>query len=119
MKTVRAIDMTHATPIDGRGRRTNELLMRLDERDRYLIEAARFYPGLSHREVARQVRIAVLRYKTGRWRRTGSELRCPHDGERLDALLWCLLRVRDRVPSERLIRSVLADSTIPCPPDNG
>ena len=36
-----------------------EKMPALDERDRYLIEAARFYPGASDREAARQLRSAL------------------------------------------------------------
>ena len=43
--------------------------MLLDERDKLLVEAARFYPGATDREVARQLRIALVRYRAGRWRR--------------------------------------------------
>ena len=54
------------------------------ERDALLVEAARFYPGASDREIARRLRIALLpllNYQTGRWPRTRVELRCPHDAE--------------------------------------
>jgi hypothetical protein len=70
--------------------------------------AARFYPNQSDREIARQLRTALARYQCGRWRRTRSEIENPHPRERLDAVLWMLLRVRDSIPSERLIRLVLA-----------
>jgi hypothetical protein len=93
----------------GRGRRTPATLLQLDERRRYLIEAAQFFPGSSDREIARRLRIALLRYREGAWRRTRAEALCPprHAG-RLDATLWCLLRVRDAIPSERTIRAVLS-----------
>jgi hypothetical protein len=53
--------------------------------------------------------IALLRYQTGRWQRERTEALCPpqHAG-RLDALLWAILKVRDAVPSERLIRMELS-----------
>jgi len=83
-------------------------LLELDERNAYLIEAARHFTG-SDREIARRLRSRLLIYQQGAWRRDRAELRCPprHAG-RLEAVLWCLLRVRDYVPSERLIRMSLA-----------
>jgi hypothetical protein len=96
-------------PLDRRGKRTPRVLLELDERNAYLVEAARHFPGASDREVARRLRIALLRYREGAWRRDRSEALCPerHRGK-LAAVLWCVLRVADRVPSERLIRLVLS-----------
>ena len=112
MKPVRTADLTNAVAVDGRGRRTPQTMLLIDKRDALLIEIARrFYPGLSHRETAHRLRQRWLIYRSGPWRRTWTELRCPHDPERLDALLWCLLRIRDAVPSERLIRYVLSRAT--------
>ena len=42
MRQVRTIEVTLAAPLDGRARRSNETLLRLDERNRYLIEASKF-----------------------------------------------------------------------------
>jgi hypothetical protein len=112
MKQVRTADLTNAAPVAGPGRRTPATMLALDERDALLVEIARrFYGGLSHRETAHRLRRSWLLYRQGRWRRTYTELRCPHDAERLDAALWCLLRIRDSLPSERLIRLVLSRST--------
>jgi hypothetical protein len=109
MKLHRPSAFADAAPMDGRGHRSNEFLLRQDERDKLLIEIARrFYSGLSHRQVAHLLRRRWLLYQQGPWRRTYAELKCPHDPERLDAALWCLLRIRDSLPSERLIRSVLS-----------
>jgi hypothetical protein len=96
---------------DGRGRRTPRVRLALDERNALLIEAAQFFPGCSDREVARLIRTALLRFQLGSWRRDRSEALCPprHAG-RLDAVLWCLLKIRDAIPSERLIRLVLSRS---------
>jgi hypothetical protein len=93
----------------GRGRRSPDFLLRQDERDRYLVEAARCYPGQSDREIARQLRLALARYRDGRWRRDRSEYTCPaqHRGK-LTEVLYFLLRVRDAVPSETTIRRALA-----------
>jgi hypothetical protein len=52
MKQQRASVFDDAVPVDGRGKRSNETLLRIDERDVYLIEAAKFFPGAaSDREV--------------------------------------------------------------------
>ena len=57
MKPVRPSIFAGATPLDGRGRRTNETLLRLDERDKMLIEIARrFFGDLSHLEAAHRLR---------------------------------------------------------------
>jgi hypothetical protein len=84
----------------GRGKRSPAFLLREDERDRYLIEAARHFPGLSDREISRRLRTALVRYREGAWRRTRIEALCPlrHAG-RLDAVLWMLLKVRQAIPS--------------------
>jgi hypothetical protein len=108
VKPLRPSIFDDAVPVDGRGRRTPQTLLLLDEREAYLIEAARHFPG-SDREAARLIRTALLRYQTGRWRRDRREATCPvqHRGK-LTAVLWCLLKVRDAIPSERTIRLVLS-----------
>ena len=100
--------LRHSVVPDGRGHRTPQTMMLLDERDALLIEAARrFFSGMSHRETAHRLRSRLLIYQNGRWRRTSAELKPPHDVDSLDAALWCLLRIRDHVPSEMTIRRVL------------
>jgi hypothetical protein len=109
MRSVRTTDLANGVPVDGRGRRSNETYLRLDERDALLIEIARrFYPGLSHLEAAHRLRSRLLIYRNGRWQRTCTELRSPHPAEKLDALLWSLLKSRDAIPAVRSIRAVLA-----------
>jgi hypothetical protein len=101
-----------AAPVDGRGHRTNETLLRLNERDRYLIEAARFYPDMSNRETARQLRIALSTYRAGRWRRDRSEATCPTQHQaKLTATLWAILKTKDALVSDRTIRRALATPT--------
>ena len=101
--------LRHPLVPDNRGHRTPRTLLALDERDRSLIEASAFFPGLSDREIARRLRSRLLLYREGRWRRDRAEALCPpRRAGRLDGVLWCLLKVADRVPSERLIRAVLA-----------
>lgn len=96
-----------AAPLDGRGHRSNETLLRIDERDALLRAAAKHFPG-SGREAARQVRIHLERYGNGRWRRDRAEERCPpqHAGT-ITALLWAILKTRDHTPSEMVIRRAL------------
>jgi hypothetical protein len=109
---VRLLRLADATAVDARGRRTPSTMLQLDERDHFLREAARFFPFFSQREVARRLRTALLRYQTGRWRRTRTEFTCPEHRDRLEAVLWSLLKTRDYVPSERLIRAVLSQAEV-------
>jgi hypothetical protein len=98
-------------PLDGRGKRSSATTLALDERDKLLIEIARrFYGGLSARETAHRLRYRLLIYRNGRWRRTSPDWMCPHEAESMDAALWCLLRIRDHVPSEMTIRRALGYS---------
>lgn len=86
------------------------MLLRIDERNRYLIQAAQqFYPGLSHREVARQLFVRLSRFREGSWRRYRTDALCPvRLVGRLDGALWCVLRCHDAIPAERTIRRALA-----------
>jgi hypothetical protein len=93
----------------GPGRRTPAVRLVLDERDKLFREAARCHcVGMSDRQAAATLRSALLRYQTGRWRRTRVETTCPEPRDRLASVLWMLLRVRDAIPSERTIRSALS-----------
>jgi hypothetical protein len=92
-----------------RGHRSPNTLLLLPERKHYLREAARFFPMCSQREQARRVRIALLRYQGGRWRRERIETTCPARCRDLDAVLWKLLKVRDHVPSEMTIRRLFVN----------
>lgn len=113
MKQQRASVFDDAVPVDGRGKRSNETLLRIDERDVYLIEAAKFFPGAaSDREVARQLRIALLRYCAGAWRRDSAEALCPmRYAGTVKAALWKTLKALDHVPGDRTIRTALAQIT--------
>lgn len=123
MKPVLHTDLTHATAIDSRGHgRTPAVRLMVDERDHYLREAAAFYPGLSDRETARQLRTALAAYRAGRWRRDRAETKCPSQYRgRLPEALWLLLRTLDAVPGDRTIRAALARSADPttCCPEAG
>ena len=80
----------------GPGRRTPATMLLIDERDKLLIEAAKFFPGCSDREIARRLHAALSRYRGGRWRRDRAEALCPvqHRGK-LVQTMWCLLKVSD------------------------
>lgn len=106
----------HPLVFFGPGHRSPQTLLTLDERDKLMIEIARrFFPGAFDREVARQLRSRLLIYQNGRWRRTSAELKPPHDADSLDAALWCLLRIKDHVPSTGTIRRALASIREPRP----
>lgn len=108
MRPLRASELVDAVPV-GVGKRTQATLAALDARDQLLVEAARRHCiGMSERQAATMLRSALLRYASGRWRRSRFAIECPEPLERLDALLWQVLRVRDHAPSESLIRQVLA-----------
>jgi hypothetical protein len=109
VKAVRTIEITQAVPLDGRGRRTRQTELTISERNRYLREAAQFFPGLSHRETAHRVHTAIATYQSGRWRRDCTEATCPvqHNGG-LVQVMWMLLKVRDATPSMEAIRKLLA-----------
>ena len=113
MKPVRAIAFVDAGPIDGRGKRSNQTLLRLSKRDHLLREAARrFCAGMSDRQAAALLHARLARYRAGAWRRDRSEALCPQRlAGRLDALMWMVLKVSDRLVSERLIRLVLSRSS--------
>jgi hypothetical protein len=74
MKAVQRVELMCAVPVDGRSHgRTPAVLLVIEERDKLIRAAARFYPGASDREVARRLRSALPVYAAGRWRRDRSE----------------------------------------------
>lgn len=94
----------------GPGHRSPQTMLALDERDALLREAAdRFCVGMSDRAAAAYLSVRLTRYAECAWRRERGEALCPprHVGT-ITGLLWMILKARDRVPSERLIRYVLA-----------
>ena len=109
---IRHSNLEIVAPVERSGRRTPQTLLLLDERDKLLFEAARFYPGASDREVARRLRTALSRYRAGRWERGDrTEPLCPlrHRGT-ITELLWMILKVHDHLPSDRTIRRALPGS---------
>jgi hypothetical protein len=95
----------------GPGHRTPQTMLLINERDRYLREAAIFFPACRDREIARRLHKALLTYRNGRWRRDGIETTCPpqHRGK-LVQMMWMIFKVRDRLPSEMTIRRALGYS---------
>jgi hypothetical protein len=100
--------MMHVSPpLDLRGRRTRQTELLISERDKLLVEAAKFFPGCSDREIARRLRSALSIYRAGRFRRDRNDT-CPKQYRgTLTELLYLLLRVHDHVPSEMTIRRAL------------
>lgn len=95
--------------VPGPGHRTPQTQLLLDERDKLLVEAARFYTGLSDRETARRMRRALSTYRACRWRRDQDEATCPpqHRGK-LTRVMWMILKTMDAIPGDRTIRAALA-----------
>jgi hypothetical protein len=121
MKPVRTIELTHAVPFErGPGHRTPQTLLLIDERDKLLVEAAKFFPGALDREISRRLRAALSIYRAGRWRRDCAELTCPpqHRGK-LVQVLWLLLKTMDAIPGDKTVRNALARPAIRCPPPEG
>src|SRR6478736_3078533 len=88
----------------GAGHRTPQTMLLLDERDKLLIEATRFFRG-SDREVAKQLRDALAIYRNGRWRRDGAEMTCPPQYRgKLAQVMWMILKTHDHVPGDRTVR---------------
>jgi len=102
--------LRHPVVVDGRGQRSPRTVLMLTVRDYLLCEACRrHFPGLSQREAARLIRIALIRYRQGRFRRERTCDACPacHAGK-LTGVLWLLLKIRDAIPSEMTVRRAIA-----------
>ncbi len=110
MKPVRTIELTSAAPLDGRGQRSPGDVVARSVRDHFLREAARRHcAGMSERAAAAMLRSKLGRYREGGWRRDRSEALCParHRGTIIEQL-FCVLMVRDALPSVRSIRRALS-----------
>lgn len=94
--------------LERRGRRKPQTLRAIATRDTLLRLAARSIDG-SSREKARRLHSALLRFRSGPWRRLQSEAVCPdrYAGE-IEEVLFVILRTRDAVPSLCTIRNALA-----------
>ena len=96
--------------VPGPGHRTPATLLALDERDRYLREASTFFHSPHDREVARQLRSALLLYRSRAWKRDYAEDLCPvRYAGTVKAALWKALKAVDAIPGDRTIRAALAD----------
>jgi hypothetical protein len=112
MKPHQASAFAGALPV-GAGHRTPADMLSRNERDHFLREAARRHcVGMSDRQAAAWLHTKLSRYRENAFRRDRSEALCParHRGT-ITELLWCVLKVRDSLPSERLIRLVLSQSS--------
>lgn len=110
MKPLRTIELTHAVPLDGRGKRSPADMLARSERDHFLREAARRHcVGMSERAAAATLCTKLARYREAAWRRERTEPLCPprHAGT-VTAMFWCVLKARDHAPSEPTIRRALA-----------
>lgn len=94
----------------GPGHRTPNTLLLLDERDRYLREAARLHCiGMSNHQASDFLSSRLARYRGSGWRRDASEATCPVRLKgRVEACCWLILKSRDAVPGDRTVRDVLA-----------
>ncbi|MET3992140.1 hypothetical protein ABID65_003788 [Bradyrhizobium sp. S3.9.2] len=111
MKPVRPLTFAGAFPV-GRGHPTPAEMLSRDERDRYLIAAAdRFYVGVSDNSAAADLVTKLSLYRATAWHNDGPEALCParHRGT-IREFFWMILKSRDRLPGERLVREVLRAS---------
>jgi hypothetical protein len=116
MKQMQRIELTHAEPVDGRGRRSSHTLLLIRARDILLMESARFFPACSDRETARQLLAALKTYSAGRWRRDAALALCPPQYAGTYRLFfWAVLKLHDHVPCDRAVRAALADLAFRCP----
>lgn len=96
----------------GAGHRTPATLLAIDERDRYLVEAAdRFCVGMSDNAAAHYLLAGLTRFRETAWLNDDAEAACPsrHRGS-VREFFWMILKSHDRLPSERLVREVLRAS---------
>jgi hypothetical protein len=108
-KPLQPIELTHALPLDGRGRRSNHTLLLIKARDVLLMESARFFPAASERETARQLLDALKTYSAGRWRRDAVLAPLPPQYVGTYRMLfWAILKLHDHVPCDRVIRAAVA-----------
>lgn len=113
MKPVRPSIFAGAFPV-GRGHPTPAEMLSRDERDKYLVEAAdRYCIGLSYNAAAAVLIAKLSLYRATAWQRDRDcdEALCPprHRGT-IREFFWMVLRSRDRLPGERLVREVLRAS---------
>lgn len=96
----------------GAGHPTPAEMLSRDERDRFLLTAAdRFCIGQSDNAAADFLIAGLERYRATAWRKDGAEALCPrrHRGH-VTEFFWMILKSRDRLPGDRLVREVLRAS---------
>jgi hypothetical protein len=96
----------------GAGHPTPQAMLSRDERDRFLVAAAdRYCIGLSDNAAAEYLVVRLTRYRETAWRKDCAEAQCParHRGT-ITEFFWMVLKSRDRLPGERLVREVLRAS---------
>jgi hypothetical protein len=113
MKPHRKSTFAGAFPV-GRGHPTPAAMLSRDERDRYLIAAAdRYCIGLSDNAAAEFLVAKLGLYRATAWQRDRDcdEAFCPHRHRgTIREYFWMILKSRDRLPGERLVREVLRAS---------
>ncbi|KRQ01847.1 hypothetical protein AOQ72_10550 [Bradyrhizobium yuanmingense] len=111
MKPVQRNELTHAVPLDGRGRRTNRTLLSIRARGTLLRMAAAYFPASSERETARRLHAALSRFHGGRWRRDRTLAVCPPQylGS-VQQIFFAIFTMHDHVPSDRVVRQALAQA---------
>ncbi|MET4034515.1 hypothetical protein ABIB94_008422 [Bradyrhizobium sp. JR7.2] len=113
MKPVRPSTFAGAFPV-GRGHPTPAEMLSRDERDRYLIAAADKYCARLSDNAAAELLVAKLSlYRVTAWQRDRDcdEALCPlRHRNTIREFFWMILKARDRLPGERLVREVLRAS---------
>jgi hypothetical protein len=113
MRLVRPSTFTGVFPV-GRGHPTPAEMLSRDERDRYLIAAAdRYCVGLSDNAAADFLLAKLSLYRETAWQRDRDceEALCPpRHRNTIREFFWMILKARDRLPGERLVREVLRAS---------
>jgi hypothetical protein len=83
-----------------------------DNRDHVLrVGARRHFPNVGPDERAQRMADALSRYRGGAWREDRSRARCPYPGGGLLAVLWQVLKERDRSITEAEMKHILLEKT--------
>ncbi|MDE5465224.1 hypothetical protein [Bradyrhizobium sp. CSS354] len=111
MKPHRPSTFAGAFPV-GRGHPTPAAMLSRDERDRFLVECAdRYCVSMSDNAAAEFLIAKLSLFRATAWQRDRDEALCPQRYRNtLREYLWMILKARDRLPGERLVREVLRAS---------
>lgn len=95
--------------IDRRGKRLPSTRTDLMLRDAFIADAVlAFFPALSATSAARELSRRMSLYHGGAWRRHRAEAQLPARlVGRPEELFWHIFRLRDAVPSQRVIRRAI------------